>query len=104
MDIIITFFVSFALGWLLRELYAQYRVKSFMGKIETAVVDDVKANIIRIIIEHENDTYYVYNAENKSFMAQGNTRKELEKNLASRYPGKLFGAEPDNLKSLGFDK
>jgi hypothetical protein len=37
-------------------------------------------------------------------MAQGKSIKELENNLASRYPGKRFGATNDNLKEVGFLK
>jgi hypothetical protein len=33
-------------------------------------------------------------------MGQGNTRKELEVNLAKRFPDKKFAADKENLKVL----
>jgi hypothetical protein len=104
MELIVTFVLSFAFGWVLRELYAQHRINKLMTVVETAVKEDLKDKFIRIIIEQQNDMYYVYDAGDKSFMAQGSTRDELEKNLASRFPGKMFAAEPENLKNLGFTK
>ena len=35
-------------------------------------------------------------------MGQGSSRKELEKDLADKFPGKRFLADADNLKEVGF--
>ena len=98
---IIIFALAFAFGWVLREQYAKYRVNKMMSFLETTVTAEVKEKVVRIVIERHSGMFYVYSAEDRSFMAQGVTRQELEDNLAKRYPGKMFGAEPDNLKLLG---
>lgn len=104
MEIIITFILSFAFGWVMRELHAQRQMSKVLKNVETAVKQELREKVTRIIIEKQKDTYYVYNADDLTFMAQGNSRKELEDNLAKRYPGKFFGANPDNLKNVGFDQ
>jgi hypothetical protein len=104
MDYIMIFVLSFAFGWVAREIYAKYTVAKVLMNVEYAVKEELKEKVVRIVIEHQNDMFYAYSFEDLSFMAQGSNRKELEDNLAKRYPGKMFGAEPDNLKNVGFTK
>ena len=104
MEIAITFILSFAFGWVMREFHARRQMNRVLKNVETAVKQEIREKVTRIKIEKQEDTYYVYNADDLTFMAQGNTREELEGNLAKRYPGKFFGANPDNLKNMGFDK
>ncbi len=96
----IIFFLGISFGWQLRERMAERVVKKFLADIEGS--EDLKDNCINIIIEKQNDTYYVYDKENNSFMGQATNRKELEDVLASRFPGKRFLADSDNLKEVGF--
>lgn len=88
-------------GWNARGNYARKRLDMLM-KATSEQSDTQEESPIPIIIEKHNDTFYVYGAKDKTFMAQGNTRWHLEKNLEKRYPGKKFGASPDNLKEIGF--
>jgi len=103
-DIIITFCISFAFGWVARELYAKYLIAKFLIHVEGSVKEEIEERVTRIIIEKQNGRYFVYSAHDKSFMAQGDSRSQVEDNLAQRYPGKFFAATPDNLKEMGFDK
>lgn len=56
-----------------------------------------------IIIEVDNNCYFVYDKHKSTFMAQGKSKEELEDALVYRYPNKLFNATPENLEELGFN-
>jgi hypothetical protein len=90
--------LGFMWGWTARERVAVAKVNEMMKEVGEHVSD----NLVKIIIEPSNGCYYVYALEDRTFMAQGTTRQELEDNLAKRYPGKMFAATPDNLKEIGF--
>jgi hypothetical protein len=91
--------VGFIWGWTARERAAVKKINEMMKGVEEQVSD----NLIKIIIEPSNGCYYVYALEDRTFMAQGKDRDELEDNLAKRYPGKMFAATPANLKEIGFN-
>jgi hypothetical protein len=97
--------VSFVVGWILRELYAVHKVKTLLNQIESFEEnseEDEKADIMHINIEKHDGILFVYSSEDDSFMAQGKTREELEKNLRERYPNVIFGASNANLQKVGF--
>lgn len=94
--------LGFYSGWKSREQAATRRMNEIMDQVETSIEEQVRENVIKIEIEHHNGVYYVYNMEDKSFMAQGKDRKELESVLASKYPGKTFAASNSNLTEMGF--
>lgn len=101
----ICMYFAFRLGWVAREVHA----KKVLEQITTQALENVEElqkevdnNLIRVKIERYNDHFFVYNMEDHSFMAQGLDRKELEKNLADRYPGKKFAAKEENLVEMGF--
>lgn len=96
---IIVYLLGFRSGWVAREKQAERFVNKFMDEMETLEKDD---NIINISIEKHNDTYYVYDKDNNSFMGQAINRKELENVLGERFPGKRFIADGSNLKEVGF--
>lgn len=96
--IAVTFFIS---GWVAREVHAANRVELMLKELDKATTD-YRDNFIQISIEQHNGMFYVYSINDKSFMAQGETRSALEESLAKRYPGKKFAATPDNLKEMGF--
>ena len=98
MDILIVVLVSIAAGWYAREIYAVHQTRKFLSQINFG---EEREDIKRIVIEKQNETFFVYCKEDNSFMAQGSSIAELEANLASRYPGTKFGASNDNLKSVG---
>ena len=94
------------IGWQLREMHAMREVK----KIEAEVIqhfetdlEEIKKKYHPIKIEKTQHGYFVYSIPDNTFMAQGTTREEVEKNLDKRYPGKRFAATPDNLREVGFD-
>jgi seryl-tRNA synthetase len=94
--------MSFYSGWTARERAAQRRVDELLSNINESLEEQVQASVIKITIEHHNGVYYVYDMENSSFMAQGTTRKDLEADLAKKFPGKSFAATKENLAEMGF--
>ena len=92
---------GFWVGWFVRELVAIHRLKGITEELEG--FEDDEPDQVRISIEKVNDTYFVYNTDdNNSFMAQGNTRKELEDALRNRFPDTIFACPDANLKEVGF--
>ena len=99
--------VCFAAGWIGREIAASRRIDRMMGGLQNEISETINKemqNLIPITIEYDNDTFFVYSNEDHTFMAQGTSLKELEKNLEKRYPGKRFAARPENLKEVGFNQ
>jgi hypothetical protein len=98
---------GFIAGWMGREKHAINQVRKMR---ESGLVPEVvtaeyleQQDFIPIMIEHDKGMFFVYNIKDKSFMAQGKTKQELEKNLAKNFPDKQFAALPQNLKEVGFD-
>jgi len=99
--------VCFISGWIAREIAASRRIDRLMESVQVDIrekIEEELENLIPIKIEYDNSTFFVYNNDDHSFMAQGATRKELETNLEKRYPGKRFAARPENLRDVGFNK
>ena len=93
---------SFAAGWILREIVAVRRIKDMIDELEDMDDESNEPDQIRISIEKVDSTFFVYNMDDNSFMAQGNTRNELESALKSRFPGVVFACPEANLKEVGF--
>jgi chlorite dismutase len=87
-------------GWYSRERHAKRTVDRFLSHVEEEVEKEVDDSVIPIFIEKDNDTFFVYKKDTNEFMGQGKTQRELEQNLASRFPDKKFAADKDNLRIL----
>lgn len=87
-------------GWYARERHAIRTIDRIMSDIYDETSEVESNTRIHITIEKHNDVFYVYDKEKNEFMAQGSTRKELETNLAKRYPNKHFAADIESLKVL----
>lgn len=94
--------ICFFGGWVARERAAERHLNHIMDTVSGQVQEQVKKNLIHISIEQHNGMYYVYSLKDKTFMAQGATRKELEDMLADKYPEKSFAATHENLVEVGF--
>jgi hypothetical protein len=100
-DIILFSIFLFYIGWKVREIQARITLDRIINRIE---VEDLDEEMVPINIEKHDNAFFVYDVSDNSFMAQGNTRGELEMNLAKRFPEKKFLASPTNLREIGFDK
>jgi len=101
---VLIFIVGMIAGWFYREHRARVQVLKLLKvpvdltKLATLSSDEDR---LAIKIEKHDGEFFVYSAENKEFMANGSTRKELELRLETRYPGQRFECHPDNLKEVG---
>lgn len=98
-----SWFCGIIVGWKVREFYARQQVDMMLDEIQKKTIEEIKENLIKISIEKQNDIFYVYDLDDNTFMAQGNTKEELEKNLQARYPGKTFAADNENLRQVGLE-
>jgi hypothetical protein len=95
------FVVAFSWGWSMHASYVRYNNEK-LAEMLTQIREVEDENLIRIIIEKHNDTFFVYSKEDSKFIAQANSKEELEDKLRELFPGKRFGASPENLKEIGF--
>jgi hypothetical protein len=87
-------------GWYARERHARRLIDRLIinHHQELKSTKPLEDTVIHVVIEKHNGFFYVWGKNKHDFMAQGSTRKELEENLAKRYPDKLFAATTENLK------
>lgn len=101
---IVCILIGSYIGWHLREVVAERKVKQFIKYMEEqSPATEESQDMVRVSVEKHDNTFFVYDSTNK-FIAQANTREELEDKLAEMYPGKRFGVSPENLKEVGFIK
>lgn len=92
---LVMFVLGAMLGWWGREAYAAARIKTLMQTIE-----NLEPEYVRIRIERNNGMIFIYNMETDEFMAQGETRNVVERNLQQRFPDTVFAATNENLKEV----
>lgn len=96
--VVLTYILGFKRGYEFREREAVEKLDRMM----THVIKEEEESTIRVKIEKVDDTFYIYNEEDSTFMAQGKNKSEIAKTLNSRYPNKRFAAEPANMREVGF--
>jgi hypothetical protein len=100
--LILAIAVGFVWGYTFREKVAIRKTQLLLKMFEEEVEKEEKQSVIKIKIEKEKDTFYVYDFSTNKFITQANTRDELEDNLAKIFPGKKFGCTKENLIEIGF--
>lgn len=100
---VIIYVCGFFFGWVIREIVAVRRIQGMIEELEDMEDDETgDPGQIKISIEKHDSTFFVYNLEDNTFMAQGSTRNELEDALKARFPGIVFACAEANLKEVGF--
>ena len=98
MDLLFAFAIvlvfGFAVGWWYREFVAGLKIKHLLESV------DVSNYVVRIIMERVDCMIYIYNMETNEFMAQGETRNVVERNLKKRFPDTVFAATDENLREV----
>ena len=89
-------------GWTAREAVAKRRADFLLSKLQEIEEEETSEEVIRITIEKDNGILFVYHEQDSRFIAQANSREELENKLKELFPGKRFGCSPENLKQCGF--
>jgi hypothetical protein len=95
----LVYLTGFKRGYDAREQEAIRKLDGLMD----AFAEQEKENTIRVKIERVDDTFFVYNEDDSSFMAQGKTKKDISKILNERFPNKKFSANEENLRQVGFN-
>jgi uncharacterized membrane protein len=96
LSLMIAWFIGAFYGWSAHERFIQRT----MAKALVGFEEEFIANRIKIKIEKHNDTLFVYEHDTNTFMAQGKTKEELEKQLQEKFPGKMFAATTDDIKIM----
>jgi hypothetical protein len=105
MDILIVvgaLIVGFSIGWNLHERVVAAKASKILAELEKQIEEESVADVIKITIEKDNGILYAYHKETSQYITHAKDRTDLEKKLAELYPGKTFGASPQNLREIGF--
>lgn len=96
---------GFVGGWKYREYVANRQ----MAAIQQAVMDHMKEQAeenakrtVEITVRREGDQFFVYNRETDEFLVQGNNHKDISNALNARFPNKVFVANREELKQVGY--
>jgi hypothetical protein len=67
-----------------------YVLKRFNDRLEqqlTELVEELENRIIGLDVEVDNNQYFLYNTQDKSFICQGATAEEIKEKFLARCPG-----------------
>lgn len=98
--------LCFIWGWNARERMASKKLDSMLSGVEAQIrhrIEEEKENTMYIKIEKHDNVFFVYGLEDNQFLAQGSSIQDLEKMLATRFPGKRFAAKEENLNAMGIE-
>ena len=95
--LVVVWIMGAVYGWYARERQAKRIIERFVSQMAEMPPETSR---VHITLEQRNGVFYAYNNETNEFMAQGSNRKDLESNLAKRYPEKFFAVDKESLKVL----
>jgi hypothetical protein len=67
-----------------------YILRQFNDRLEqqlTELVEELENRIIGLDVEVDNNQYFLYNTQDKSFVCQGATAQEIKEKFLARCPG-----------------
>jgi hypothetical protein len=74
--------VGLAVFW-----YVLRRVNDRLEQQLTELVEELENRIIGLDVEVDNNQYFLYNTQDKSFVCQGATAEEIKEKFLARCPG-----------------
>ena len=92
-EMIFSFIIGVAIGlvaaYFLLQVFVSWMLRRSEERLEMLVkaMETVASNYIAARAEEENGVFYIYNAKDGSFMAQGSSLTELLEHIDARYPG-----------------
>lgn len=92
--------VSFYIGWKARERHAAAVVTAMIKQIAAEVEIEKQQNIIDVKVETHDGQFFVYSANDGSYLAHANTKASLEDMLREKFPGKAFNASAVDMQKL----
>ena len=100
---IITFLGGMLIGWWYREARAKAVLARLIEEEANAAIEEAtKRKDFRAYMKKDGDIYYVYDEDSGQFLVQGKNKKDIETNLAKRFPGAKVWIGKDNAKDVGF--
>lgn len=112
MEIVIELIFGFIIGvviWkTLSFIYNVYHAYQAIKLIDKTVIEAVERKLdsikaIEVDIEKHQDMFYLFNRENREFVAQGKNKDELVEAINYRFKGYRVLAQEEQLKELGLD-
>ena len=106
--VIIGIIIGFILGWICcyrangvgEYEYEEYEEYLVYQDPETGEEIEITKSI-HLLIEKENGCFYAYNAETSEYIAKGQTKSILNKNINDRHPNAIFTVDNTNLEDVG---
>ena len=92
-EMIFSFIIGVAIGlvaaYFLLQVFVSWMLRRSEERLEMLVraMETVASNYVSARAEEENGVFYIYNAKDGSFMAQGSSLTELLDHVSARYPG-----------------
>lgn len=94
---LITFFY---LGWRLREWWAVRNMHKILSTFEEELQETIAKSIINVNVEKIQDTFYLYNRDDNSFLAQGKDISTLMSVLEKQFPNTTFNLSREHFDML----
>jgi len=95
----VVYIIGLVQGWKARERKSIRNIQDFVDSVQQKEQKDT----IHITIEKHDGILFVYDMNTSSFLAQGNTRQEIEDALKKRFPDKRFACAESNMIRVGFE-
>lgn len=83
-------------GYVAKRIVEQYQ-QSILKAAQT-----IQKFSVHLHIQKQGDMFFAYNADTNEFLAQGENHSQISETLKSRFPDKIFTADIDNLKEVGY--
>jgi hypothetical protein len=83
-------------GWNAHDRFVQKAVRGAIHELQ----ETPEHSRVRITIEEHNGMLFAYEYGTNQFMAQGNTKQELEEQLRLKFPDTMFAALPTEVELL----
>lgn len=104
--LVVTTLIGIGLGIGFVALYVWFVIQRFHSSLDSMVretLEEVRANLVGLVIEQDGNQLYAYRETDRQFLCQGNTIAEIRRKFAEQYPDKtayLSGGDPALIERL----
>ncbi len=103
MEYVIVFALGMLSATLLIRWLARRAIDQLVEQLAEVAEEKVEASELKVELEFEQNIYFLYNSDDGTFVAQGNTLADLKQHLNQRFPNrtiKIVKGDPAVLESL----
>jgi hypothetical protein len=89
------------IAWYVWTIVSRYEQK--LNSHIREALDEVRANLVGLVIEEDGDQLYAYREEDRQFLCQGANIAEIREKFSNQYPDKtayLSGGDPALIERL----